>query len=450
MRGDVAAPARHGRLLGSRERVVGRLDEGDLEAIDLVAQQRQHRRQQRDRDGDAREHRQRRANAHLGDEIEPDRGEADDGDRDGRAGEDHSTAGGRGGHRGGLLRRGAVVQRLAEAREDEQRVVDTHAEADHRGEDRCDRVEVGEARGDRQDRDAECHREDCEEDRDQCRQQRAKDDQQDDDGDADTDQLGGTLLWLLLHGLTGVGDPNGTPRRGLRRGVLEVGDHVGGQVPALAVELHVNEADVALRRDRATLAREWIACARHVVDGLGSRDDLLDGRLVLRVSQLAIRVEDDRGRVASTGRELLLQEISRLLRVGVRDRELVLQLATDGAGSGEDPDDDQHPDADRAPRMRSDRAGQAGEEAGLGGRRSCGHRGLLRKSRGARCRTANGHKCAVSASTLAPMQGFPTTSIAALPRCAMASGRSRRPHIGVTRSDIIGPGRHSGRPGRRS
>ena len=354
---DEAAPARDGGLLRSGKRIVRRLNEGDLEAVDLVAEQCQYRRQQRDGNGDAGEHRKRCANTHLGDEVEPDRGEADDGDGDGRTGEDDGPASGRGGHGGGLLRRGTVVEGLAEARENKQRVIDTDAEADHRGQDRRDRVEVGEARGDREDRDTERHREDREENRNQGRQQRAEHDQQNDDRDADADQLGCTLLRLLLHGLAGVGDAHRTPRRSLCRSVLEIGDHVGGEVPALPVELHVDEADVALRRNRATLVGKRIARTRHVIDGLGGGDDLFDGRLVLRVGQLAIGVEDDGGRVASAGRELLLQEIGRLLRVGVRNRELVLQLAADGAGGGEDAPDDQHPDADRAPRVRCDRAG---------------------------------------------------------------------------------------------
>ena len=227
MAGHVTTPARHGRLLGSGERVVGRLDERDLETIDLVAEQCQHGRQQCDRDGDTREHRQRRADAHLGEKVEPDRDEADDGDRDRRTGEDDRTAGGRGGHRGSLLRRRTVVQSLAEAREDKQRVVDAHAEADHRGQDRRDRVEVGEARGDREDRDAERHREDGEEDRDQRGEQRAENDQQDDDRHANADQLGSTLLRLLLHGLAGVRDLDRATGGGRGRGVLEVGDDVG-------------------------------------------------------------------------------------------------------------------------------------------------------------------------------------------------------------------------------
>ena len=273
------------------------------------------------------------------------------------------------------------MQRLTEAREDEQRVVDAHAEADHRGEDRRDRVEVGEAGSDGEDREAEGHREDREEDRDQRGQQRAEDDQQDDDRHANANQLGGTLLRLLLYGPSGVGDLDRATGGGRCRGVLEIRDHVGGEVPALPVELHVNEADVALRRDRATVLRKRVACARHTIDGLGGSDHLVNGRLVLRVGELAIGVEDDRGGVACAGRELLLQEISRLLRVGVRNRELVLQLTAERRRGGEDADDDQHPDADRAPRVGGDRMGQAGEQAGLGGRRGSGHERLLRQTR---------------------------------------------------------------------
>ena len=159
---------------------------------------------------------------------------------------------------------------------------------------------------------------------------------------------------------------------------FEIGNHVGGQTPGLTIELDIDEANVALGRDRTTLLRKRIASTSDVIDCFGGGDDLVHSRLVLRIRQFTIGVEDDRGRVASARWELLLQQVGRLLCVRVWNREVVLQLATDRAGGSKNASDNQHPDTDRTPRVSGDGAGQTGEKAGLAGWRSDGHRGILR------------------------------------------------------------------------
>ena len=66
---------------------------------------------------------------------EPGEEQAEDGDDDGGAGEQHGLAGGGVGGAGGVLDAHAVVEVLAVPGDDEQRVVDADAEADHDAED---------------------------------------------------------------------------------------------------------------------------------------------------------------------------------------------------------------------------------------------------------------------------------------------------------------------------
>ena len=135
--------------------------------VDPRAEDREHRRQQRDR----REHGDRGdehpAEADRADERQRDDEHAEQADRDRRAGDDHRAARVR--HRldERLFRRVVERQLLAEAEDDEERVVDRDAETDERDEELDDDRhvrEVGEAedaeerRQDRRDRDDDRHR----------------------------------------------------------------------------------------------------------------------------------------------------------------------------------------------------------------------------------------------------------------------------------------------------
>ena len=126
--------------------LVALAQERHLEAVDAVADQRQQAGQQERRVEHRGEHAERAAHAELGDERDADHGQAGDRDRDRHAGEDHRATRRRRRVGGGLARRHAVVERLSEARDYEERVVDADADADHRDEDRRDRVEVGQVR----------------------------------------------------------------------------------------------------------------------------------------------------------------------------------------------------------------------------------------------------------------------------------------------------------------
>ena len=99
-----AAPSRtrHERLLARRLRVVDRPQERHLQPVDLVAELRQHRDQQRVRDQHGREHAEGAADAELRHEVEAEERETADGDCDGQAREQDGPPRGRTGIGGSL------------------------------------------------------------------------------------------------------------------------------------------------------------------------------------------------------------------------------------------------------------------------------------------------------------------------------------------------------------
>ena len=115
--------------------------------------------------------------------------EAEDGDDDGGAGEQHGLAGGGDGGAGGVGDAHALVEVLAVSGDDEQRVVDADAEADHGAQ---DQRELGDVQECGQDADGGGTDEDAHQrgdDRQAHGHHGAEGDEQHDDGDADTDQL---------------------------------------------------------------------------------------------------------------------------------------------------------------------------------------------------------------------------------------------------------------------
>ena len=102
--------------------------------------------QQRDgghhRDG----HHERHGGAHAADGGEPGEEQTEDGDHHGGAGEQHGLTGGGDGGAGGVLDAHALVQVLAVAGDDEQGVVDAHAEADHGAQDQRELGDVHDRR----------------------------------------------------------------------------------------------------------------------------------------------------------------------------------------------------------------------------------------------------------------------------------------------------------------
>ena len=129
---DVVCPSTGDGLVGGLDDVGLAVDR---ELVDLRPGQAEQAGQQRDgghhRDG----HHERHGGAHAADRREPGEEETEDGDHHGGAGEQHSLTGGGDGGAGGVLDAHALVQVLAVSGDDEQGVVDAHAEADHGAQD---------------------------------------------------------------------------------------------------------------------------------------------------------------------------------------------------------------------------------------------------------------------------------------------------------------------------
>ena len=85
------------------------------------------------------------------------------------------------------------MQQLPEPGDDEQRVVDPDAEADHRHEDLRDRVEVGQPRGEEEDQERAEDCDDREEQRDHRRHERAEQNEQDHERGQQADQVADPL-----------------------------------------------------------------------------------------------------------------------------------------------------------------------------------------------------------------------------------------------------------------
>ena len=121
--------------------------------------------------------------------------QAEDGDDDGGAGEQHGLAGGGVGGAGGVLDAHAVVEVLAVPGDDEQRVVDADAEADHGAEDQRELRDVHDGGRARRRRPTPTKMPmQRRHDREPHRDHRAEGDEQHDDGDADADQLAARVL----------------------------------------------------------------------------------------------------------------------------------------------------------------------------------------------------------------------------------------------------------------
>ena len=104
--------------------------------LEAMTGQPEQGRQQGDRRQHHHEHHRRDADASRGDERQPGEGQPEDRHDDGAAGEDDGLPGGRQGAAHRLRDRDARGEVLPVAREQEQRVVDAHAQPDHGRHDR--------------------------------------------------------------------------------------------------------------------------------------------------------------------------------------------------------------------------------------------------------------------------------------------------------------------------
>ena len=281
--------------------------------------------------------------AHRGDERDADERQAADGDDDGAAGEDHGLTGGGVGPGGGLLHRHALGEVLAVAGDDEERVVDADAEADHRGEDRSHLGDVHEGGHDGDGGEAGGQAEQGEPDGHPAGDDGAEGHQEDDDGGGDADHLGGAGLGPL-----GVADELAAELHlhAVGAGVLdhlhEVLVGAGGQVAGRGVVLHEGHADGPVGRHGA--GDERVDHPADVIERLEAVDGAgQDGGVVGVVERAVLGVEDDLGADAGHLREALDHQVEGLLRLGAGDPELVAQLPAGAPGDPEEAEGEGEP-----------------------------------------------------------------------------------------------------------
>ena len=336
-------------------RVVDRLEERNLQAIDLVAELRQHGDEQRVRDEDRRQDAERAADPELRDEVEAEERETGDGDRDGETGEDHRSPRRRARLGRRVARWQTLVEVLAEPRDDEQRVVDADADPDHRHEDRRDRVDARQPGEDEEQDERRSDGDERERDRDGGRDERPEDEQQDDERGEEAEQL---LRALLDRRELGVAvELGGDARRldGLANSVLHGDDprSVRRLDDVRELRLRVGDAPVVgegLLGERVADAVDAdLVPARGELRRLELRDRVLDRGLALgRVEPLALGSrEDEVEHRALLGGELRLDQVGRALRVRARDLELVLQAPADGRDEQDEHGDDRPPSRER-------------------------------------------------------------------------------------------------------
>ena len=274
--------------------VVDRLDERDLQPVDLVPELGENGQKQRVGDQHRGQNAESAPDPELRDEVEAEEREPAHRDRDGQAGKEHRTAGRRSRLGRRVLRREAVVQKLSEARDDEERVVDADAEPDHRDQDRRDRVDVGETGEDEEEQECRRERREREGDRNDHRHECAEDEDEDDDRREHAEQLRCPLLERRELGLAVVLDGHADGGDGLADGVLDGNDRISVLVLDRLVELRLGVGDAPVVGER--VRAEGVARALDaglvgrggVRSGLDERDRLLDRGLALgRIEPLA-------------------------------------------------------------------------------------------------------------------------------------------------------------------
>ena len=145
------------------------------------------------RQGDGDEHSDRDAGrpdgAHDPEERDARHVECEQGDQDGRAGEDDRVARGARREADGFVQAVAVHELAAVAMDDEQRIVDAHREPEHDAEHRCDRDHVDDARHRQRTEDADADADERAQDRQPGAGEGAEHQDQDDGGDEQADEL---------------------------------------------------------------------------------------------------------------------------------------------------------------------------------------------------------------------------------------------------------------------
>ena len=316
---------------------------------------------QRERGGEHEQHAERSRDRGAVEEADAEREHAEQRDHDRGAGEEDRPSGRVHRQLERALHVAAVLAvGVAEARDDEEGVVDADAEPDHQRElgGEVDHVDEVAAEPDHAEAGAEA--EERRHDRQAHREQRAEAEQQDDHGgqEADSGREADARLLGLLDRLAAELDLQGGRARGLGRRDHAVDRRLRQLVRAL-VELDGGEADRARLRDGVRAGRVGAHDAGDVRQTRDAHEQRRDHRARRRVGELAVRrPEDDLVGVAGLRREAALEQVDRALRVGVRKREVVRVPLADRLRDGEDADGEDDPGDDDDPAMCDRPAGQ--------------------------------------------------------------------------------------------
>ena len=158
----------------------------------LIAQQAQHRRDERERDQDGDRDGAGGGQAHGREEANARNDEREERGKDRRAGKDHGGAGRTHRHACGIGPIHAAALG-AVARKDEQGVIDAHCQADHDGQNRGHIIELNPVGGNEHAQRAESHANDGGHQGHPRGHQRAEGENEHEEGDAQADNLGGGI-----------------------------------------------------------------------------------------------------------------------------------------------------------------------------------------------------------------------------------------------------------------
>ena len=249
----------------------------------------------------------------------------------------------------------AFGEEVTGARDDEERVVDAHGQAEHEREHNrrgVDRRECG-AADDEQHGDADA--DECGDQRHACGAEGAEGEQEDDEGDDDADAFDpGDLDTGDLEELTAAFDLRSG--QGVAQRVEGVDEVVAGVLADVLLSPVVLDGDHGRRLVLADGALDEVGVWRgHRVDVrevLDAIDLVFDRVLVLLVLDRIAVIGDDDHRGGDTGGfgERRLHRVESGLRLRAREREVVVEVLGEGCDSGTDEYEDQQPRGDESPR----------------------------------------------------------------------------------------------------
>jgi hypothetical protein len=317
----------------------------DAQPVDPPAGERQQRRQQGEGRGHRHRDRDRRRDRHPVEEGDAEQQHPQQRDDHGQAGEEDGAPGGVDRPHRRRLGVEPFVEPVAEAGEDEERVVDADPEPDHRRQLGGEVGGVEDVRPERDEAEADPQREERGEDRQPHRDRGAEGEEQDDHRGAQPDQERGVAFGLahLLDRLAAEVDLRVGPGHGFgwRHRCF---DRLLVQFVALLVELDRRVGDLAVGGDRRVApARVGAGDAGHVRHRL----DLGEGGRHAPPHRRRLDphggAEDDRRRFARLRREALFEQLHRPLRVRGRQLEVFREGRAGRAGGEADDEEGRDP-----------------------------------------------------------------------------------------------------------